>query len=434
MLFASTNLSKKLEPIKSIRGMHDILPHECLYWADLEALLRQTVTQYGYQEIRFPLLERTELFKRSVGEITDIVEKEMYTFEDRNKDNLSLRPEGTAGCARACIEHGLIYKQTQRLWYLGPMYRRERPQKDRYRQFHQFSVEAFGMSEPDIDAELIFITQRLWCLLGVEKHVVLHINSLGSALTRIHYRQQLVDYFSKYNDQLDEESQQRLLRNPLRILDSKNPEMQSLIANAPSLLATLDADSEKHFLNLQNLLRAAKINFVINPRLVRGLDYYDKTVFEWVIKDNTDAQNTVCAGGRYDHLVEQLGGAPTAAIGFSIGLERLMHLMEQFVIKKKKSPHVYLITCGTSAKQHGLLLAEQLRNHLPDLILIVDCLGGSIKNQFKRANKSAAFIALIIGDTEIKSGIIAMKYLREEKPQETLAMPQLVERIRDILL
>lgn len=412
--------------VQAIRGMNDILPDQIHIWQHIEAVLRQLALQYGYQEIRFPIVEKTELFKRSIGEVTDIVEKEMYTFEDRNGDSLTLRPEGTAACVRAGIEHGLLYNQIQRLWYMGPMFRHERPQKGRYRQFQHFGAEVFGMAGPDIDAELILITARLWRELGLAQHLVLQLNSIGSNETRICYRNELVKYFEQYQDQLDEDSRRRLHANPLRILDSKNPQLQKIIANAPQLLNVLDAEAQEHFEGLRKLLDTAGVKYTVNPRLVRGLDYYNKTVFEWVITDHEGQQNTVCAGGRYDGLVAQLGGQATPAVGFAIGLERIVNLMEELLKPAVgQRPQAYLIMVGALAQQQGLVLAEQLRDALPHLRLLVDCTSGSFKNQFKRADKSGAELALILGDDEIKASVVGIKYLRADKPQETVSIDQL---------
>lgn len=420
--------------IQAVRGMNDVLPEQTALWQHIEAVLQRLTLQYGYQEIRFPYVEKTELFKRSIGEVTDIVEKEMYTFTDRNDDSLTLRPEGTAVCVRAGIEHGLFYNQIQRLWYMGPMFRHERPQRGRYRQFQQFGIEAFGMVGPDIDAEIILLTARLWRELGLSQHLQLQINSLGSSETRVHYREVLVKYFEQHIDQLDEDSKRRLQSNPLRILDSKNPQLQTLIANAPQLLDVLDPESKAHFTNLCELLDAAEVAYVINPRLVRGLDYYNKTVFEWVIMDHAGQQNTVCAGGRYDGLVQQLGGQATPAVGFAMGIERIIHLIEDLLkLEVRQSPHAYLILAGDSVRQRGLVLAEHLRNELPALHLTVDCTGGSFKSQFKRADKSGAVLALILGDDEIQKEVIGVKYLRADKPQETIALETLPTYLQDLL-
>jgi histidyl-tRNA synthetase len=398
--------------------MNDILPGATPHWQFLEQTLRELLAGYGYEEIRLPLLERTELFARAIGEVTDIVEKEMYTFADRNGDSLTLRPEGTAGCVRGAIENGLLYNQVQRLWYLGPMFRHERPQKGRYRQFHQIGVEAFGMQGPAIDAELIFMTARLWCTLGL-KNLVLQINSLGSPAARAVYRDQLVQYLSAHQDQLDEDSLRRLSTNPLRILDSKNPALQALIADAPRLADYLDEDSKVHFTGLCAHLDNASLAYEINPRLVRGLDYYNKTVFEWVSSE-LGAQGTVCAGGRYDGLVEQIGGKPTPAVGFAAGLERLLALLEANGTLPKRYPHAYLVMSGEEATHAGLLLAETLRDEIPGLRLLSDCDGGSFKSQLKRADKSGATYALILGEQELAQGTVSVKPLREEAEQLTV--------------
>jgi len=385
----------------------------------------QTMKAYGYREIRTPIIESTDLFCRSIGEVTDIVEKEMYTFADRNGDSLSLRPEGTASCVRAGIQHGLLHNQTQRLWYAGPMFRHERPQKGRYRQFHQFGVEAYGIATPDIDAELILMGARLWKALQL-KDIRLELNSLGSATARANYRKVLVDYFQAHKNALDEDSQQRLKTNPLRILDSKNPDMQALNNAAPSLLDYLDEESAQDFKVLRSILDAAGIAYTINPRLVRGLDYYCKTVFEWVT-DQLGAQGTVCAGGRYDGLVAQLGGRETHAIGFALGIERLLALQEQSrqqVVADEVD--VYLLLQGEGAELKGLLLAERLRSAIPELKLLTHCGGGSFKSQMKKADKSGAAIALILGEAEIGSNKIAVKFLRTSEDQQLVADADLV--------
>lgn len=410
--------------IQAVRGMNDILPDATPHWQFLEQTLRELLASYGYEEIRLPLLERTELFARAIGEVTDIVEKEMYTFDDRNGDSLTLRPEGTAGCVRGAIENGLLYNQVQRLWYLGAMFRHERPQKGRYRQFHQIGVEAFNMEGPAIDAELIFMTARLWRTLGL-KNLVLQINSLGSPDARTVYRNQLVKYLSAHQDQLDEDSRRRLNTNPLRILDSKNPALQVLIAGAPRLADYLDEDSRAHFAGLCAHLDNAGLTYEINPRLVRGLDYYNKTVFEWVSSE-LGAQGTVCAGGRYDGLVEQIGGKPTTAVGFAAGLERLLALLEANGTLPKSHPHAYLVMSGEEATRAGLLFAEKLRDQIPGLRLLSDCDGGSFKSQLKRADKSGATYALIIGEQELVDKTISIKPLREETPQFTLQQPDVI--------
>lgn len=412
------------KPFQAIRGMNDILPAESTLWQALETTAREVLAAYSYQEIRLPLVEKTELFARSIGEVTDIVEKEMYTFEDRNGESLTLRPEGTAGCVRACIEHGLLHHQTQRLWYIGPMFRYEKPQKGRYRQFHQIGAEAYGMAGPDIDAELISLTARLWRRLRI-RDVTLQLNSLGSSAARAAYRERLVAYFTARQDELDEDSQRRLLTNPLRILDSKNPVMQPVIAEAPSLLDHLDAESQAHFAALQDLLDSTGIAYEINPRLVRGLDYYSQTVFEWVT-DTLGAQGTICAGGRYDGLIEQLGGSATGGIGFAMGLERLVAMLAAAGLPgADTAPQAYLIAVGDAAQRAALALAEQLREAGPALRLQMNCGGGGFKAQFRRADHSGARFALILGEDEVHAGMVAIKPLREaQSPQITLPQDQ----------
>lgn len=406
------------EIIRSIRGMNDILPDVTPYWQAVESALKKVLTNYGYQEIRFPIVEKTELFCRSIGEVTDIVEKEMYTFADRNGDNLTLRPEGTAGCVRAAMQNGML-NQTQRLWYMGPMFRHERPQKGRYRQFHQVGVEAYGFNGPDIDAEMILMTARLWKTLGL-KGASLQINSLGSTEARLAYRDLLVAYFEMHQDELDEDSQRRLHTNPLRILDSKNPAMQALNNAAPKLIDHLDDESRQEFAILCQTLDQAGLVYEINPRLVRGLDYYGKTVFEWVT-DQLGSQGTICAGGRYDGLVAQLGGKGSTAIGFAIGLERLISLLEATdSLPETNAVDVYLVAVGEAAASQSLLLAEQLRDQLPDLRLITHCGGGSFKNQFKRADRSGARWTFILGDDEINKKVVGVKTMVTGE-QETIA-------------
>ena len=419
---------------QAIRGMNDILPGESALWQRLEATLREVLAGYGYHEIRLPLVEKTELFARSIGEVTDIVEKEMYTFADRNGDSLTLRPEGTAGCVRACVEHGLLHHQTQRLWYAGPMFRYEKPQKGRYRQFHQVGAEAYGMAGPDIDAELICLSARLWRRLGI-RDVALQINSLGSSAARLAYRERLVTYFAARRDALDEDSRRRLDTNPLRILDSKNPALRAVIAEAPSLLDHLDPESQTHFAELKALLDAAGIAYQINPRLVRGLDYYCKTVFEWVT-DTLGAQGTICAGGRYDGLIEQLGGQAVPGVGFALGLERLVAMLAAAgQPAAEPAPHAYLIAVGDAAQRHGLALAERLRDRSPDLRLRMNCGGGGFKPQFRRADASGARFALILGETEVAAGTVAVKPLRAaETEQLTLPSDQVAEYLRAAML
>ena len=411
--------------IQAVRGMKDILPEQTPVWQFMEHIFAQCLAAYDYKEIRLPLVEKTELFKRSIGEVTDIVEKEMYTFEDRNGDSLTLRPEGTAGCVRAGIENGFLHNQIQRLWYIGPMFRHERPQKGRYRQFHQLGVETFGMEGPDIDAELILLSARMWKTLGLE-NLVLELNTLGTPQVRAHYRERLVEYLSANFDQLDEDSRRRLNTNPLRILDSKNPHMQELIEAAPRLSEYLDDESRNHFAGLISYLDRAGVNYKINHRLVRGLDYYSKTVFEWVT-DQLGAQGTVCAGGRFDGLVEQLGGKATPAAGFAIGLERLAALLEcDSPGKYFQPPHAYLVMVGEAAQHQGMELAEFLRDNIPGLRLVTHCGGGNFKAQFKRADKSDARLALLLGEDEVQQGVVGVKFLREEKPQTSMDRQNIV--------
>jgi histidyl-tRNA synthetase len=412
--------------------MNDILPAETPRWQFVEGVFRDLMATYGYTEIRLPSVEKTELFKRSIGEVTDIVEKEMYTFEDRNGDSLTLRPEGTAGCVRACIQNGLLHNQLQRLWYMGPMFRHERPQKGRYRQFHQLGVEAFGFAGPDIDAELIAMTARLWDKLGMTDEVRLEINSLGSAEARHAYRDTLVEYLQQHRAKLDEDSLRRLDTNPLRILDSKNPEMQAMIEAAPKLMEHLDAESREHFETLCRLLEAMGIEYQINPRLVRGLDYYSKTVFEWVT-DRLGAQGTVCAGGRFDGLLEQLGARATPAMGYALGMERLVALLEDKPLPDHYFPHAYLLLAGDDAELQGRVLAEQLRDALPALRLLVNNGGGSFKSQMKRADKSGAQLALILGEDEINKQQISVKNLRQDAEQQIVMLPGLADFLSSTL-
>ena len=417
--------------IKAIRGMNDILPSETYIWQIVEQKLRHVLQRFAYQEIRLPILEKTELFKRTIGEATDIVEKEMYTFLDRNQESLTLRPEGTAGCVRAGIEHGLFYNQTQRLWYLGPNFRYERPQKGRYRQFHQCGVEIFGMESPDIDAELILLSATIFAELGIIGRLELQINSLGTTQTREQYRDALVQYFTLHHSELDEDSQRRLHTNPMRILDSKNPAMQALITNAPKMIDYLDAESEQHFKQLQDYLSHMDIAFTVNPCLVRGLDYYTKTVFEWITTD-LGSQNAVCAGGRFDGLVTHLGGSATPALGFAIGMERIILLIQQTQQPLEITPHVYFITDNETASKMAFKLSKELREKLPELRLIVHCGGGSLKSQFKKADKSGAQIALILGEQELSKNEIAIKFLRENAPQEAIALDKLVSYLQKL--
>ncbi len=416
--------------IQAIRGMNDCLPEQTPAWQQAEAVLRDLMRAYGYAEVRMPIMEVTGLFKRAIGEVTDVVEKEMYTFDDRNGDSMTLRPEGTAGCVRAGIEHGLLYNQERRMWYMGPMFRYERPQKGRYRQFHQFGVEVFGLQGPDIDAELIMLTARLWKTLGVSEHLVLQLNSLGQPEERAEYRQALVTYLEQHKDKLDEDSQRRLYTNPLRVLDSKNPEVQALLQDAPVLADYFGEQTRAHFEGLKALLTSAGIAFEINPRLVRGLDYYNLTVFEWVT-ESLGAQGTVCGGGRYDGLVEQLGGQATPAVGFAMGMERLVLLLETLnqVEAQPAQADVYLAMMGDNSQAAGFALAERLRDQLPGLRVMSHCGGGNFKKQLKRADKSGAGIALILGEDEIARGEVTVKYLRGQGEQQTLAVNDMIEQL-----
>jgi len=421
--------------IQAIRGMNDILPGETPRWQLLESVFRKLMLAYGYDEIRMPIVEMTDLFKRSIGEVTDIVEKEMYTFEDRNGDSLSLRPEGTASCVRAAIQNGLLHNQIQKLWYGGPMFRHERPQKGRYRQFYQFGVEVFGLDGPDIDAEMIFLTARLWRELGLADKVKLELNSLGSNAARAVYRERLVAYFEDNIDSLDEDSKRRLMTNPMRILDSKNPEMQATISQAPKMADHLDADSHAHFAQLCSLLDDVGMAYSVNPCLVRGLDYYNRTVFEWVT-DQLGAQGTICAGGRYDGLVQQLGGRDTPAVGFAMGLERIIALLdEDFVRKAAQPPHAYFIMLSPEAARRGWLISEKLRDALPDLRLHMHSGDGSLKSQMKRADKSEAQWVIILGDDELTAGQVSVKHLRDASiAQQNVAMDTLVAWLQDKLI
>lgn len=408
--------------ITAIRGMNDILPTQTPVWQYLENTVKNLLASYGYAEIRMPIVENTSLFKRSIGEVTDIVEKEMYTFDDRNGDSLTLRPEGTASCVRACEEHSLIANAAQqRLWYAGPMFRHERPQKGRYRQFHQIGVETFGMQGPDIDAELIIMTHQLWCALGIRNAVTLQINTLANAESRQQYKDALVAFLSQHTDKLDEDSQRRLHTNPLRILDSKDQNTQALLNAAPAFDAFIDAESREHFARLRALLDAAGVSYEVNPRLVRGLDYYGKTVFEWVTSE-LGSQGTVCAGGRYDGLVEQLGGKPTPAVGFAMGVERLILLLETLnaiPAAVTQTVDVFMAVAG-NVESNAITLANALRGKVPGLRLLMNCGQGSFKSQMKKADKCGAAFALILGENEAEQGVVAIKHLRDEAEQITL--------------
>lgn len=414
--------------IKAIRGMNDILPEQTPVWQFLESQVKDVLARYGYAELRMPIVEQTDLFKRSIGEVTDIVEKEMYTFEDRNGDSLTLRPEGTASCVRACEEHGLLFNQVQRLWYMGPMFRHERPQKGRYRQFHQIGVETFGMQGPDIDAELIVMSARLWQQLGLQDAVTLHLNTLGSAEERARFREDLVAYLSERKALLDEDSRRRLDTNPLRILDSKDPQTQALLDEAPHFHDYIDAESRAHFDRLCALLDQAGVAYEINARLVRGLDYYGKTVFEW-ITDALGAQGTVCAGGRYDGLVEQLGGRATPAVGFAMGVERLILLLQtlnQIPAEVHQQVDVYAMALGEDAFARLFGLVDELRDKT-DLRIQLHCGGGSFKSQMKKADRSGARVALLLGEDEYRSGVVSVKPLREAAEQQQVPWEQVAD-------
>ncbi len=419
--------------IQAVGGMHDLLPQHAPYWQRIEALLRQLAANYGYSELRTPLLEHTKLFKRAIGDVTDIVEKEMYTFNDRSGDSLSLRPEGTASCVRAGIEHGLLYNQLQRLWYMGPMFRHERPQKWRYRQFHQFGMEAFGMPGPEVDAEIILFTVRLWQHLGLQDSLCLQLNSLGELSARHAYRSALVAFLTAHQQHLDEDSQRRLHTNPLRILDSKNPDLQALLAQAPQLPDYLDPESAQHFAQLRHYLDVLEVPYVINTRLVRGLDYYNRTVFEWVLNDASGAQSTVCAGGRYDGLVAQFGGKTTPAVGFALGLERLLALLEGSAWQQQQNNvlDVYVVVMPDVAREQALANVEILRDHLPALRIQLDCSGATSKAQFKRADKSGAKCALIFTAAELAQQRVGVKYLRETGEQTVMEFTQCIEYLLD---
>jgi len=416
------------ENLQAVRGMNDVLPDDTAAWQLLERVARETFAEYGYREIRLPLLERTELFKRSIGELTDIVEKEMYSFEDRGGDSLTLRPEATAGIVRACITNGLLHNQRQKVWCMGPMFRYERPQKGRYRQFHQIDVEALGYPGPDVDAELILMSARLWRRLGLGG-LSLNLNSLGTPESRKGYRAELVAYFQRHEAALDEDSRRRLGGNPLRILDSKNPAMREIVAGAPLITDYLDEESAAHFATLRARLDDAGIAYVVNPRLVRGLDYYSRTVFEWITTD-LGSQDAVCSGGRYDGLVAQLGGDATPAIGWALGEERIVELLRlQGRAGDGAAPHVYLALAGAAAEATGLKLAESLRDAVPGLRIETHCGGGSFKSQLKRADRSGAGHAVILGDDEVAQQLATLKPLREESGQRQVPFADLAAEL-----
>jgi histidyl-tRNA synthetase len=419
--------------IQAIRGMNDYLPEETALWQRIEGILKQVLASYGYSEIRTPIVEQTPLFKRAIGEVTDVVEKEMYTFEDRNGDSLTLRPEGTASCVRAGIEHGLLYNQEQRLWYIGPMFRHERPQKGRYRQFHQIGAEVFGLAGPDIDAELIMLTARWWRELGIEQHVSLELNSIGSTEARARYREALIAFLEQHKEALDEDSQRRMYTNPLRVLDSKNAQVQALLDDAPQLGDYLDDESREHFAGLCACLDAAGISYTVNQRLVRGLDYYNRTVFEWVTT-SLGSQGTVCAGGRYDGLVEQLGGRSAPGVGFAMGLERLVLLVQAVnpEFKANSVVDIYLVSSGSGTQTPAMLLAEQVRDRLPGCRLMTNYGGGNFKKQFARADKWGASIALVLGEDEVANGNVVVKDLRSGE-QQTVPQSDVAAHVQTLL-
>ncbi|MGZ7846122.1 histidine--tRNA ligase [Haemophilus sp. SZY H57] len=416
--------------IQAIRGMNDCSPTESPLWQWIEGQVRQILSSYGYSEVRMPIVESTPLFARAIGEVTDVVSKEMYTFWD-NDEQLTLRPEGTAGCVRAAIEHGWIYNNEQRLWYMGPMFRHERPQKGRYRQFHQAGVEVFGIATPEIDAELIILTARLWKALGIDQHVFLQLNSIGSLEARSNYRSALVAFLENHQDLMSEEEKERLVKNPLRILDTKNQALQDVLDGAPKLLDYLDDESREHFAQLCGLLDAVGIQYEINPKLVRGLDYYNKTVFEWVTSA-LGAQGTVCGGGRYDGLVEQLGGHATSGIGFAMGLERLVLLVQEVnkSIPVKSAVDIYVIYQGEGTTLAAFQLAEKLRSELPHLSTMLHCSGGNFKKQFKRADKSGATLALVLGESEVQNNQVVVKHLLGAAEQQTIDVDNLIEHVK----
>lgn len=416
--------------IQAIRGMNDCSPTESPLWQWIEGQVRQILSSYGYSEVRMPIVESTPLFARAIGEVTDVVSKEMYTFWD-NDEQLTLRPEGTAGCVRAAIEHGWIYNNEQRLWYMGPMFRHERPQKGRYRQFHQAGVEVFGIATPEIDAELIILTARLWKALGIEQHVSLQLNSIGSLEARANYRSALVAFLENHQDLMSEEEKERLVKNPLRILDTKNQALQDVLDGAPKLLDYLEDESREHFAQLCGLLDAVGIQYEINPKLVRGLDYYNKTVFEWVTSA-LGAQGTVCGGGRYDGLVEQLGGHATSGVGFAMGLERLVLLVQEVnkSIPVKSAVDIYVVYQGEGTTLAAFQLAEKLRSELPHLSTMLHCSGGNFKKQFKRADKSGATLALVLGESEVQNNQVVVKHLLGAAEQQTIDVANLIEHVK----
>lgn len=416
--------------IQAIRGMNDCSPTESPLWQWIEAKVRRVLASYGYSEVRMPIVESTPLFARAIGEVTDVVSKEMYTFWD-NDEQLTLRPEGTAGCVRAAIERGWIYNNEQRLWYMGPMFRHERPQKGRYRQFHQAGVEVFGIANPEIDAELIILTARLWKELGIDQHVSLQLNSIGSLEARANYRSALVTFLENHQDLMSNEEKERLVKNPLRILDTKNEALQEVLNGAPKLLDYLDDESREHFSQLCGLLDAMGVKYEINPKLVRGLDYYNKTVFEWVTSA-LGAQGTVCGGGRYDGLVEQLGGHATQGVGFAMGLERLVLLVQEVnkEIALPQAVDLYLVYAGEGTTLNAFQITEQIRTELPQVRVMTHCSGGKFQKQFKRADKIEAKYALVIGESEVQAKTVVVKDLRNGAEQITISQADLINTLK----
>ncbi|EMX0223984.1 histidine--tRNA ligase [Vibrio fluvialis] len=418
--------------IQAIRGMNDCLPTQSPLWQKVEGIVKNVISAYGYNEVRMPIVEETNLFSRAVGEETDVVSKEMYTFEDRNGDSLTLRPEGTAGCVRSCIQNSLINRDEQRLWYMGPMFRHERPQKGRYRQFHQCGVEVFGLNGPDVDAELIMMTARLWRELGIDKHVRLELNSIGSQEDRADYRTALVAFLEQHIDVLDEDCKRRMHTNPLRVLDTKNPDIQAVLGNAPRLSEYLGEESKAHFAGLCELLDAAGIEYTVNERLVRGLDYYNRTVFEWMT-ESLGSQGTVCGGGRYDGLVEQLGGKATPAVGFAMGLERLVLMMETLGnTDVRRNVDVYMVTAGEGTLTAGMKLVEKLREQVPGLRVMTHFGGGNFKKQFKRADKVGAAVALVLGENEVAEKTVVLKDLAGGE-QETISQTEIAGKLAHLV-
>ncbi|ELO1778554.1 histidine--tRNA ligase [Vibrio fluvialis] len=418
--------------IQAIRGMNDCLPTQSPLWQKVEGIVKNVISAYGYNEVRMPIVEETNLFSRAVGEETDVVSKEMYTFEDRNGDSLTLRPEGTAGCVRSCIQNSLINRDEQRLWYMGPMFRHERPQKGRYRQFHQCGVEVFGLNGPDVDAELIMMTARLWRELGIDKHVRLELNSIGSQEDRADYRTALVAFLEQHIDVLDEDCKRRMHTNPLRVLDTKNPDIQAILGDAPRLSEYLGEESKAHFAGLCELLDAASIEYTVNERLVRGLDYYNRTVFEWMT-ESLGSQGTVCGGGRYDGLVEQLGGKATPAVGFAMGLERLVLMMETLGnTDVRRNVDVYMVTAGEGTLTAGMKLVEELREQVPGLRVMTHFGGGNFKKQFKRADKVGAAVALVLGENEVAEKTVVLKDLAGGE-QETISQTEIAGKLAHLV-